>query len=79
MDNIISEIILPLITKPAVLTQKQKRMAAITILDQNSIFNRVMSEKKRKIKMFIGISIYVFKLIMNINTMSEKKDSIKTF
>ena len=49
-DNIISEIISPLITKPAVLTQKQKRMADNTVLDQNSVFNRVKSEKKRRRK-----------------------------
>ena len=60
LDNIVSEISSPLITKPAVLTQKLKRMAAITVLDQNSVFNRVKSEKKRRImQMFIGINIYI--------------------
>ena len=60
LDNIVSEISSPLITKPAVLTQKLKRMAAITVLDQNSVFNREKSEKKRRImQMFIGINIYI--------------------
>ena len=50
LDNIISKTSSPLITKPAVLTQKQKRMAVITVLDQNLVFNRVKSEKKRRRK-----------------------------